>query len=80
MAGKIQAVANWLLILKPGEHMQLLPETFGVKNETLQTYVNHLNRTSGRRYKTGNGKKVVDNRRYWRGDNLPLTVRYLGEG
>ncbi len=57
----VRDVAHWLLLLKPGEHMELHPETFGVKAETLQQYVQNISRYSPRRYKVSDGEKSVNN-------------------
>lgn len=75
---KAQSIANWLLILKPGQCMELDPVTFGINGDTLQTYVTAISLTGNRRYKSINGVRkrggvrVVHN-------HQPVGVRFLGD-
>lgn len=64
-----QNIATWLLILKPGQCMDLEPGTFGVKAETIQSYVHAISLTGSRRYKTVGATSA----------GLPVGVRFLGD-
>lgn len=75
---KVRQIGYWLLMLKPGECMELSPEVFGVRAETLQSYLHKLNKLGGRRYRTYGGIKVIDGVRLHKPDNHCLRVHYLG--
>ena len=76
---KLQQVGYWLLTLKPGEYMELPPSVFGVRAETLQSYVNRLNGIYGRRYRTYGGlTKNKDGTRNHKPNTHSLTVHFLG--
>ncbi len=75
---KAQEIANWLLILKPGQCMQLEPGTFGIKGDTIQSYVTAISLTGNRRYKSINGVRKRGGVRLDH-DHQPVGVRFLGD-
>ncbi len=77
--GKARSISHWLLILKPGQCMELHPETFGVKGETIQAYVQNISRAANRRYKVSGGENTVNKLRAHRDQDKPVVVRYLGD-
>lgn len=77
-APKAQQIAAWLLILKPGQCMELDPVTFGVNGDTLQTYVTAISLTGNRRYKSINGVRKRGGVRFIH-NHQPVGVRFLGD-
>ena len=76
---KVRTIANWLLILKPGEFMDITQKDFGVKPETVQTYIHQIEGMFGRHYRCFGGVVKHENKhRRWRSPDQPIRVQYLG--
>lgn len=67
-------IANWLLILKPGQGMYFIPEDLGVLPATVQWYVSSINTTTDRKYKTLGGGIVRNSKRERMTTNPALPV------
>lgn len=75
LTGTKKAIAHWLLLLKPGESMDLRPEAFGATVETLQQYVHGINGMEGRRYKCFGGLRKRRGKRLFRPEGSALRVQ-----
>ena len=75
LCGIKKNIAHWLLLLKPGESMDLSPEAFGSNVETLQQYVHAINGLEGRRYKCFGGLRKRRGKRIYRPEGSVLRVQ-----
>lgn len=73
-------IMYWLLLLKPGQWIELYADNFGVKAETIQNYIYAINEAGPRKYQVvgGANKDVVTGLLVERDQTKPVLVRYVG--